>query len=330
MTALGSLLTAVLFLAVQPALAGDVDERIQTLEQELSQLKAEQAQLRDEQMEFRKEATAAQAKLPTFSYRRGSGLRIRAADKSWQYTVHTRSHAWLLFRDGQARNRGGQGEVFARRMRLHHYFCVDNCFYEFEIGFDMDGFGQDSGLSNSQREQIQIHFERINPWLPAFWFGKDVQNDLIRRRSSRTDAQLDYDILTRSLWNTGSLGNGMGLGWEDLPLKSIGIPGQIGWFTVTRGNLSPSDGTGAFTDKTDYTISLGVEPFSETKSKWLKRLELSWGVALGAADPNADEQEFEPTTLTPTAGRNMVIWLRRHCAGESALISYAPWGHGRV
>jgi len=51
--------------------AQSVDEKIKTLEQELSQLK-------DQQVELKKEATAAAAALPSFEYRPGNGLNIEA------------------------------------------------------------------------------------------------------------------------------------------------------------------------------------------------------------------------------------------------------------
>ncbi len=67
---------AAFFLAAGTVRAQNVDQKIQSLEQELSQLK-------DQQVELKKEATAAAAAMPSFSYRPGNGLNIEAADKSW-------------------------------------------------------------------------------------------------------------------------------------------------------------------------------------------------------------------------------------------------------
>ena len=66
------------FLLAVPALAQNVDQKIQALEQELMQLK-------EQQIELKKEATEAAAAMPTFSYRPGNGLNIEAADKSWSF-----------------------------------------------------------------------------------------------------------------------------------------------------------------------------------------------------------------------------------------------------
>lgn len=94
--ALGSLLAAFLLAAV-PARAQGVDSRINALEGELAQLKAEQARVRDGQMELRKEVTAAKAKLPNFRYRKGRGLTITAADKSWMWNMNYRLNMHMYF-----------------------------------------------------------------------------------------------------------------------------------------------------------------------------------------------------------------------------------------
>ena len=73
--------------------AENMDERIKTLEQELSQLK-------DQQIEMKKEATAAAAALPTFEYRPGNGLNIEAADKSWGLRFALETHFRINFENG--------------------------------------------------------------------------------------------------------------------------------------------------------------------------------------------------------------------------------------
>ena len=73
-TALGFLIAV--FFTAAPARGNDVDQRIQALEEELTRLKSEQAQVKSEQIEMRKEATAAAAALPNFSYRPGNGMLV--------------------------------------------------------------------------------------------------------------------------------------------------------------------------------------------------------------------------------------------------------------
>src|SRR3989337_3558494 len=77
--ALGFVLIAFVLALAPVVRAGGVDDKIQALENELGRLKSEQ-------MELKKEATAAAAALPSFSYRPRSGVTIEAADRSWSIT----------------------------------------------------------------------------------------------------------------------------------------------------------------------------------------------------------------------------------------------------
>ena len=72
---LASMLAAFL-LTAGTVQAQSVNDKISALEQELQQLK-------EQQIELKKEATAAAAAMPSFSYRPGNGVEIEAADKAW-------------------------------------------------------------------------------------------------------------------------------------------------------------------------------------------------------------------------------------------------------
>jgi Flp pilus assembly protein TadD len=65
-----ALLAAAALFTAAPASAQSVDDKIKSLEQELTQLK-------EQQIEMKKEATAAAAAMPTFSYRPGNGVMIQ-------------------------------------------------------------------------------------------------------------------------------------------------------------------------------------------------------------------------------------------------------------
>ncbi len=81
-----------------------MDDKIQALESELSRLKSEQ-------MELKKDAVAAAASMPTFSYRPGNGLMIEAADKNWAIRFGMESHFRSNFEAGvaSAGRTGGEG-----------------------------------------------------------------------------------------------------------------------------------------------------------------------------------------------------------------------------
>src|SRR5215470_8538797 len=111
LAALGFMLSALL-MAVVPARAQDMDQRIQALENELTRLKHEQAQVNAEQIEIRKQAVAAAAALPEFSYRPGGGMLIEAADKSWSFRASLEAHFRLLFESGKVGTGRETGGIF--------------------------------------------------------------------------------------------------------------------------------------------------------------------------------------------------------------------------
>src|SRR5919201_6189331 len=100
LTAALAFMLSVFLSALTSARADDVDQRIKSLEDELTRLKSEQAQVKAEQIEMRKEATAAAAALPNFSYRPGNGMLVEAQDKAWSFRASVESHFRLLFESG--------------------------------------------------------------------------------------------------------------------------------------------------------------------------------------------------------------------------------------
>lgn len=291
LSVLGSLLAFLVF-TVMPASAQGVDDRIQALEEELGRLKSEQ-------IEMKKQATEAAAALPTWRYRAGNGVLMEAADKSWGIRFSNRTHFWLMFRDGKsdgATEREGQGELFARRIRPTFNWYANDGLYEVETAFDLDS---DDAVA-LQRAAAFIHWEKLNPWLPTLVFGIDAPTAWIRRRSSSSDAQLDYDMLSRSLGNTFSQGFAYGFLWEDKSLTSIGLPGELEWFNIMVGSGPGNGSNGRFihSDKKSYVVAGAISPFSKTKSKWLRGLTLSAGVWFCNFDPKSgtldEEGDFDP------------------------------------
>src|SRR5436305_5008562 len=172
--ALGFLLT-VLLAAAAPVRADDVDQRIRSLEDELARLKSEQTQVKAEQIELRKQATAAEAALPNFSYRPGSGMLIEAADKSWSFRASIEAHFRLLFESGLAESGRETGGIMGRRCRPEFYYCVNDCLYEIQTRLDLDGFGTGNATHSTntstssmlQRGILWVHLEKLTPWLPT-------------------------------------------------------------------------------------------------------------------------------------------------------------------
>ena len=279
--ALGLMLAALLLAAV-PARAQSVDDKIKALEQELSSLKSQQ-------IELKKEATAAAAALPTFSYRPGNGVNIEAADKSWGIRFSIESHLRMLFESGQDAVGRTNGEIMLRRWRPYIFYCIDNCLYEIEMGWDMDGFGTGNAKNSTgtdvssimQRGVVHFHLENLNPFLPTIDIGGDISTSLSlsRQGSSAVGTQMEYDLLTRNLGiNTGRAGWGIVANWDDRSLSGIGIPGRIGRYQLYMASVAEGDDNlSSFTDRKDFGTYISVFPFSELKNKWINGFMFEFG-----------------------------------------------------
>ena len=284
LTAFGFLLAGVFVLAA-PAFAQSVDDKIKSLEQELSQLK-------DQQIEMKKEATAAAAALPSFEYRPGNGLNIEAADKAWGLRFTIETHFRYEFESGRSHIGRTEGELMGRRFTPGVLYCINNCLWEIEATLDLDCFGTGNGKNSTytstssilQRGAVNFHAENLNPWLPTVQFGMDIQNagggSLARQGSGSVGAQAEYDLLTRNNgFNTGRAGQGMVLNWDDRSLSGIGIPGRIGKFQVGMSSIGEGDdGLSSFKDKKSFNEYLSIQPFSEVKNKWISGLTFEYGV----------------------------------------------------
>ena len=280
-TTLGFMLAALLLAAV-PAGAQSVDDKIKALEQELGQLKSQQ-------IELRKEATAAAAALPSFSYRPGNGLDITAADKSWGVRFSMETNLRMTFESGQDQVGRTNGEVMLRRWRPTFWYCIDNCLYEIETAIDMDGFGtgnaknstNSGGSSIMQRGVVHFHLENLNPFMPTLTIGGDISTSfsLSRQGSSAIGSQLEYDLLSRNSGpNTGRSGWGFVFNWDDRSLSGIGIPGRIGRYQIAMASVAEGDDNlSSFTDRKDFTQYISIYPFSQLKNKWIQGFMFEFG-----------------------------------------------------
>jgi hypothetical protein len=290
-TALGLMLAALLLAAV-PAGAQSVDDKIKALEQELGQLKSQQ-------MELKKEATAAAAALPSFSYRPGNGINIEAADKSWGIRFGMEAHIRTLFESGQDAVGRTNGEVMLRRWRPNINYCIDNCLYEIELAWDMDGFGTGNAKNSinsatssiMQRGVVHFHLENLNPFLPTVDIGGDISTSLSlsRQGSSAVGTQMDYDLLTRNFGpNTGRAGWGYVFNWDDRSLSGIGIPGRIGRYQFAVASINEGDDNlSSNTDRKDFGTYINIFPFSQLKNKWIQGFMFEFGAWFCNVDQRA-------------------------------------------
>ncbi len=258
-------------LGAVPARAQNVDEKIKNLEQELSQLKSQQ-------IDMQKDAAAAAAALPTFTYRPANGALVEASDKSWSLRFSLESHFRMEFLNGRPQAGRTSGEIMGRRFRPYINYCLQDCLYEAEMGLDLDGWDTNTGL---QRGVVYVHFERLNPWMPRLEFGMDTTGiGIIPYRqggSSLTSAQGEYDLLSRNNgFNTGRAGSAILLSWNNLPLSGIGIPGRARVQFARASIGEADDGFQSFKDTSNYNTGIQIEPFTEVKNKWLSGLGFSF------------------------------------------------------
>jgi hypothetical protein len=291
---LASMLAAFL-LTAGTVRAQSVSDKIGALEQELQQLK-------EQQIELKKEATAAAAAMPSFSYRPGNGVNIEAADKAWGLRFTVETHFRYDFEAGNDQNGRTNGQMMGRRFRPGIFYCINNCLWEIEATLDLDGWGTGNGKNNQatgvgsmlQRAAIYFHGENVSPWLPTVQFGMEVQNaagsSLARQGSGATGAQAEYDLLSRNNgFNTGRAGSGMTLNWDDKDLSGIGIPGRIGRLQFSMSNVAEGDdGTQTQSDRQQFNLYGNISPFSQVKNKWISGLTFEAGTWFCNNDNRSD------------------------------------------
>ena len=272
--------------AVWPARAqSDIEEQIKALEQEVQKiepLKDQIERLRYQQLEMKKEATAAAAEMPTFSYRPGRGLTIAAADKSWSFNTTYRVNIYNYnvlggktnYNDAGTERSGNTtfGELFPRRNRLYTTLCWRDCFYQMETSID----GETAPRAASFRDnEFTVAFNQLNPYFPYFSIG-------LRRgagrthvsRSSDSDGKMEHSIILDGFsWGGDGSHAGAGVGWEDLDIGPGSYELYLNYTTSQQGTHQEF----IQSDRKGVMAYFGGKPFAELKSKWISGLELGIG-----------------------------------------------------
>jgi hypothetical protein len=319
-------------LAAGPALAQGVDDEISALKARLSQLEAQQ-------IELKKEATEAAAAMPTFSYRPGNGINVEAADKSWAFRASLESHFRMNFLSGKDHIGRTNGEIEGRRFRPSFFYCLNNCLWELEAAIDLDGFGGGTGKNATgtdfgsilQRAAMHWHAENLNSWLPTVTIGMDISGastSTLRQGSGAVGAQAEYDLHTANNGNnTGRAGNGIVFNWDDRSLSGIGIPGRINRFQLSMANIAEGDdGLSSFTDRKDFNVFLGINPFSQLKNIWLSGMRFEGAAWFCNVDDRAAENGCSRYRIRDNsrAGRQTLFDTGANSIGEGLHTAYTP------
>jgi hypothetical protein len=315
-------LLAAFLLAAGSVQAQSVNDKINALEQELQQLK-------EQQIELKKEATAAAAAMPSFSYRPGNGVLIEAADKSWSFRHSFEAHFRYYFLEGRDQQGRSHGELEGRRFRPEFYLCLNNCLWTIDWRLDLDGFG---GNTELQRGMVYFNADQLSPWLPSVGFGMDTTNSgpasRTRQGSGATGAQAEYDMFTQNQgFNTGSAGSGVTLTWDDRSLSGIGIPGRISRFQVGMNAYAEGgDGAQVNTDRKDFHAYLSVEPMSELKNKWLRGFLFEYGAWFCNSDNRAVQNGCNRLRVQDNSrgGRQTLFDTGANSVGDGLALQQGP------
>jgi hypothetical protein len=293
-------------LAAAPAFAQGVDDKIKALEQELSQLK-------EQQIELKKDATAAAAAMPDFTYRPGAGLAINAADQSWGFRAGYEFALDMMKLEGNDDRREGDWGLFGRRNRPQFTYTVDRGFYEFAAELDMDGDETGGKHTLIQRACFRTRMEQINPFLPTVQVGMDCSGAGSRYRSSEMTFELPT-LDRNNGFNTGSH-TGIGLNWSQLPPFFPGTH-QFNYYAVLHG-MGLGDGVRDESNRIDHVVMYNINPFSEIKNKWISGVGLSMFAWFG----NPDDR---PGTNTPEGFSTHTFQLRSQEGSRRVVIFTSP------
>jgi len=272
--------------AVWPVQAqSDIEDQIKVLESEVQKiepLKDQIERLRSQQVEMKKEATAAAAEMPTFSYRPGRGMTIAGADKSWSFNTTYRINIYnynIIGGKPNFNDNGSQrstnttfGEFFPRRNRLYTTLCWDDCFFQFETSID----GETAERAASFRDnELTVGLNQLNPYFPYFSIG-------LRRgagkthvgRSSDSDGKMEHSVILDGFaWGGDGSHAGMGLGWDGVDIGS----GEYDLFLNLATSRQGTHQEFVNDDRKGIMGYMGGRPFANTKSKWLSGLEMGIG-----------------------------------------------------
>jgi hypothetical protein len=282
-----------------PLWAESVDQKIKAMEEELARLKADQTRASQEQIEMKKEATAAAAALPTFSYRPGKGATITAADRSWSTNMTWELMAVMYnHMDGNDRRGATTGDLNFRRNRPYWVFCVNDCFYEWGAGLRLDTGQQGVATSTAGTNSIQINqwwtvrLQKMNPFFPELQvcdacsgpYGGSLGQS-VADRSSTSSPVLEslFDMLPDSA--SQELGfRAIALIWKQIPVG----PGDFSFETDYKPGPgitgSPPSFQTSDTDKKQLGLRLHVRPFSRSKNYWTEGLITGVTLQTGSID----------------------------------------------
>ena len=174
------------------------------------------------------------------------------------------------------------GQLLLRRNRFAFKLCWTNCFYTISAVLRSDG-GNDSD-AEAYSQNLQVHFEKLNPYFPMFSIGTYDGGGIYLGRSSRSGFKTEHNALLSSTSSTGS-SSGMGLWWQRVRVGT----GDVSFYTFYRPRgIGATLGDSRDTNKKAANIYLAIRPVRKIKNKLIKGFEYAWGMYLQPIDDRAD------------------------------------------
>ena len=330
------------FFATAATSAGEVDERIKALE-EVQRANAEELnRLKGEQMELKKEATAATAALPNFTYRPGNGLSIQAADRSWEIRFRMDTNGHISFfpqnrskDDSIATSEGtaggaSQGTIRMRRIRPAIDWYWGDGLYHASILEQWD-----AATPQALNFWYDLNFSKWSPYYPTFSFGRKgtLFNPVGANYNGLTDTTLERPLFENDLLGTTSAMK-LALAWNDVPL--LFLPGTIDEFSLNYypGGMDLKDVSSIpNADHKGFIVALMLAPFNKSKNKWLEGTHLGLGYLTDTQNRDVDGEDitkgsrtFRIRTLIDT---NRVTLFRPETRGRREVVTpHVQWRGG--
>ncbi len=300
------------------------EDRIKVLEEKLARLKAEQ-------MELKKEATAAAAAAPTFTYRPGQGATIEAADRSFSVNFHYLVHYFIYNSTNGEPHRGStRMDLFLRRNRPGIIFCLNNCFYEWGIRFDLS-----TGIQVSEQGQwFDIHFEQMNPWFPTFTIGDRTNPVPFSYVVRSVSSSAQHELASLMLFDNGvdELSHkALALYWADRPIPWGMLPGVFTLDFEFKSGGGIQRNVVSDTDRKQFEGIFGLKPFSRSKNPWIEKIKWGIGLQIDSIDARSAAQGRRLRIMTLEKGTNSVTLLDANNIGSGLhhrIETGLEWGYG--
>jgi hypothetical protein len=164
-------------------------------------------------------------------------------------------------------------EFYPRRVRLYMNYCWEDCFWEIQTSIDGETAPRQA---NWRDNEVLLHFEKWNPYLPFFSFGlRRGAGRTYEGRSSSNDGKLEHPIILEGFsWGGDGSHAGAGIGWDRVPVATGDFQLFLNWASSQQNTWQDYNPT----TRSGMMGFIGTRPFSKLKDqKWISGLDVGFG-----------------------------------------------------